>query len=107
MPAGVLLLALAGRSLPAAERRGERLDVRGVVLLSTAMLALVIPLVLGQDAGWPAWTWACLAGSGVRFAGLWTAERRLAARGGAPLVDPRLLSRPAIAWGLASMPPQP
>jgi len=102
VPAGLVLLALAWRCLPAGGRRPERLDLTGVALLSAAMLLLVVPLVLGPGAGWPPWAWAGLAASGPVFALLWTAERRIAGRGRAPLVDPRLLARPAIAWGLAS-----
>jgi predicted MFS family arabinose efflux permease len=71
-------------------------------VLTAALLLLVLPLVLGQGAGWPAWTWLSLAGSAVLAGVLWALERRVAARGGRPLVDPRLLSRPAIGWGLAS-----
>lgn len=102
VPAGLVLLALAWRCLPAGGRRPERLDLTGVALLSAAMLLLVVPLVLGPGTGWPPWAWAGLAASGPVFALLWRAERRIAGRGGAPLVDPRLLARPAIAWGLAS-----
>ena len=102
VPAGVVLLVLARRCLPAGGRRPERLDLTGVALLSAAMLALVVPLVLGAQAGWPPWTGASLAVSGLLFAALWRAERRIAGRGGSPLVDPRLLARPAIAWGLAA-----
>jgi predicted MFS family arabinose efflux permease len=58
----------------------------------------VLPLVLGRDEGWPAWTWACLAASVPAFILLWRVERRR----GQPLVDPRLLARPAVGWGLAS-----
>ncbi|MFO1533561.1 MAG: hypothetical protein ABR562_07720, partial [Thermoplasmatota archaeon] len=29
---------------------------------------LVLPLVLGRAAGWPAWAWACLAASGLAAA---------------------------------------
>jgi MFS family permease len=36
------------------------------------------------------------------FGALWRLERRVAARGGRPLIDPRLLGRPAIGWGLAA-----
>ncbi len=102
VPAGLVLLVLARRCLPAGDRRPGRLDLTGVALLSAAMLALVVPLVLGAQAGWPPWTWVSLAVSGVLFAALWTVESRIAGRGGAPLVDPRLLARPAIAWGLAA-----
>jgi len=75
-----------------------RLDLAGVALLSAAMMLLVLPLVLGRDEGWPAWTWACLAASVPAFALLWWVERRH----GQPLVDPGLLARPAVGWGLAA-----
>jgi len=69
--------------------------------LAVAVL-LVLPLVLGQEAGWPAWTPACLAASVLAFGALWAVERKVSARGGTPLVDPRLVARPAVALGLAS-----
>ena len=102
VPAGLVLCWLAWRYLPTGRRQSRRLDLAGVGLLSAAMLLLVLPLILGQDAGWPAWTWACMAASGAAFAGLWAVERRVARRGGQPLVDPRLIARPTIAWGLAA-----
>jgi MFS family permease len=102
VPAGVVLYLLARRYLPDGRRQPGRLDLAGVALLSLAVLLLVVPLVLGQDAGWPPWTWASLAASVPAFAGLWRLERRVAARGGRPVVDPALLARPAIGWGLAS-----
>jgi predicted MFS family arabinose efflux permease len=66
------------------------------------VLLLTVPLVLGRDAGWPAWSLACLAASVPAFAVLWKVEAAVSARGGRPLVDPRLLARPAVGWGLAS-----
>jgi MFS family permease len=101
-PVGVALAWIAWRYLPAGRRQPRRLDLAGVALLSAAMLLLVLPLVLGQDAGWPAWTWACLAASAPAFAALRVVERKVSARGGQPLVDPRLIARPQIGWGLAS-----
>lgn len=58
----------------------------------------MLPLVLGPGEGWPAWTWACLAASLPAFVLLWFTERKQ----GQPLVDPRLLARRAVGWGLAS-----
>jgi MFS family permease len=100
VPAGLVLLWLAGRYLPADGRAADRvrLDLAGVVLLSAALLLLVLPLVLGQGEGWPAWTWGCLAASVPAFGLLWLTERRQEQ----PLVDPGLLARPAVSWGLAS-----
>jgi MFS family permease len=112
VPAGAALFWLARRYLPDGRgpeagrpvvRNGaQRLDPAGIAALSAAMLLLVLPLVLGPDAGWPAWTWACLAASGPAFGVLWAVERAVAARGGRPLVDPRLLARPSVSWGLAA-----
>jgi hypothetical protein len=102
VPIGVLLIWLAWRWLPVGQGRPGRLDLAGGAVLSAAMLLLVVPLVLGQDAGWPAWTQACLAASVPAFAALWLVERKVSARGGRPLVDPRLIARPEIGWGLAS-----
>jgi MFS family permease len=101
VPIGLMLLWAAWRYLPADGRQASgrvRLDLAGVAVLSAAMVLLVLPLVLGQGAGWPAWTWACLAASVPAFALLWSVERKQAR----PLVDPRLLARPAVGWGLAS-----
>ena len=74
----------------------------GLALLTPAVLALVLPLVLGQPEHWPAWGWACLAASAVLFAAV---RRRRAAGGG-----PRRLAadaRPAAAAARASRPGSP
>jgi predicted MFS family arabinose efflux permease len=71
-------------------------------VLSAALLLLVVPLVFGPDSGWPAWSWVCLVVSVPAFGVVWVTETRVARDGGRPLVDPRLLARPAVSWGLAS-----
>ena len=63
----------------------------------------MIPLVLGQPEHWPAWGWLCLAGSTVLFAGFAQAERRLAARGGAPLVHARMLGLAGMRLGVMAL----
>jgi predicted MFS family arabinose efflux permease len=102
VPVGVVLGWPAWRYLPTASRRPQRLDLTGMAVFSATMLLLVLPLVLGQDADWPAWAWACLAASALGFAAFWKVERGVAARGGRPLVDIRLIARGAISWGLAA-----
>ena len=54
VPVGVAGLAVSRRLLP--ESRAERakhVDVGGMVLVTAALVALVLPLVQGQSAGWP------------------------------------------------------
>jgi MFS family permease len=91
------LRLLPPQDTPAATRR---LDLPGAAVLASAVLAILLPLTLGRDSGWPPWAWICLAAS-LPLAGAFLAiERRQAARGRSPLVDLRVIRRPAIAWGL-------
>ncbi|WP_432252204.1 MFS transporter [Streptomyces sp. HNM1019] len=79
----------------AAVRRGG-LDLPGLVLLASAVLLFTVPLVLGQERGWPLWCWITLGLSAV-FVALFAAyETRLASRGGAPLISPRVVRAPGI-----------
>ncbi|HEX9065781.1 MAG TPA: MFS transporter [Streptosporangiaceae bacterium] len=104
VPIGLALLVAGARLLPAGRGdAGRGLDIAGVVLLTPAVLAVVIPLVLGQPEGWPAWGWVCLAASTVLFAAFARAERRLAARGGQPLIPGRLLALPGLRLGIAAL----
>lgn len=92
VPIGLVLLVIAPRVLPGGSARpGHSLDFVGLVLLSPAVLLLVVPLVLGHENGWPLWGWICLALSPVVLGIFIRAERRVAARGGAPLFPGRVL----------------
>ena len=104
VPIGIALLGWAGRHLPADRGAAHRaLDPAGVLTLSAAVLLLVVPLVLGHEENWPAWCWLSLAASVVAFAVFVQVERRLAARGGAPLVADRVLRAPGLLVGAAAL----
>jgi MFS family permease len=104
VPIGVILLAAGWRMLPAGQREpGRGLDIAGLLTLSPAVLALVVPLVLGQPEHWPAWGWASMAGSAVLLGCFVLAERRLAARGGFPLVPGRILRLPGVTAGIGAL----
>ena len=104
VPIGAVLLLAGWRRLPAGRgEAGRGLDLPGVLTLSPAVLALVVPLVLGQPEHWPAWGWACLAASAVLFAGFAVTEARLARRGGSPLIPGRVLRLPGVAMGIGAL----
>jgi len=104
VPIGAALLVAGARQLPAGRAEaGRGLDLPGLLTLALAVLALVVPLVLGQPEHWPAWGWACLGSSVLLFAGFAAAERRLAARGGSPLVPGRVLRLPGVALGIVAL----
>jgi hypothetical protein len=63
----------------------------------------VLPLVLGREAGWPAWCFGCIAAGAVLAAAFVLTERRVAARGGDPLLNLAVLRAPALPSGLVTL----
>ncbi|MGZ3667712.1 MAG: MFS transporter [Ktedonobacterales bacterium] len=104
VPIGAVLLLAAMRYLPA-DRRGnvKSLDVPGVATLALTLLLAIVPLAIGRDLGWPLWTWACLVASIPALMAFVAVERRVARRGGYPLVNLIVLARPAVSWGLLAL----
>lgn len=100
VPIGVALLVLGARVLPKDQRdepeRARGLDLPGLVLLAAAVSLFTVPLVLGQEQDWPAWSWLSLAASTALFGLFLAYESRLAGRGGSPLIAPRVLRLPGM-----------
>ena len=64
MPIGVILLVAGARALPHGRGEpGRTVDLPGLALLTPAVLAFVLPLVLGQPEHWPVWGWIVMAAS--------------------------------------------
>jgi EmrB/QacA subfamily drug resistance transporter len=102
VPVGIAALALARRVVP--ESRAAvpgRLDLRGAALFTTALVAIVLPLVDGREQGWPAWSWACLAAGPVLLGAFAAHLRATARRGRQPLLDPAIFAVRAFRAGLA------
>jgi Major Facilitator Superfamily len=87
---------------PAADRAGQ-LDLTGLGAAACAVLLIVLPLVLGPEEGWPAWGFGCIAAGAVLAAGFVLIERRVAARGGDPLLNLAVLRAPALPSGLVTL----
>ncbi|MFJ7278158.1 MFS transporter [Kitasatospora sp. NPDC098663] len=116
LPIGLAALALVRRCLPesrAPQRPG--LDPVGVLLVTTALTALVLPLIQGPAQGWPLWTWLCLGGALALLAGFVVHQHRTRTGAttpdsgsgsgsgsgpAAPLVDTRLFRTRAFGAGL-------
>ncbi len=87
VPVGLVTLPFV-RVVPESRGGGHRrLDLAGTVLGTTAVAALVLPLAEGREHHWPLWTWVLLAAAPLLGAAFVGRQRRLAARGGAPLID--------------------
>ncbi|MBG0740834.1 DHA2 family efflux MFS transporter permease subunit [Paeniglutamicibacter antarcticus] len=104
LPIGLTALVLAMFWLPKRDPDNPRppagLDWFGVFLVSAALVALLVPLIQGQDEGWPLWTYATIAGGVVLLAmfALW--EVHYTRRGGSALVPPTLFKHPQFTGGV-------
>jgi EmrB/QacA subfamily drug resistance transporter len=102
LPIGIAAVVLAPRVIPESRGAGGRLDLTGTVLATLGLTAIVLPLVEGRAHGWPPWTWLSLAAAPVLLVAFALQQRRLDARGGTPLMPPRLFASRTFNVGLAA-----
>ncbi len=102
LPFGVVAVIAALLLLPGgAEARGKSgVDFVGFVLLAGSLVAILVPLIQGQQDGWPLWTYLSRAGGIVLLVvfALW--ELSVARRSQQPLVPPHLFSHPSFTGGV-------
>ncbi|MEU4770254.1 MFS transporter [Actinosynnema sp. NPDC023794] len=88
VPIGIALVLLVPKLMEADAPRGTReLDLVGLAVSVPAVFLIVLPLVLGHEAGWPAWTFTCVALGLVLAVVFVVVEKRVGARGGDPLLN--------------------
>jgi MFS family permease len=104
VPIGVILLVAGARALPHGKGEpGRTLDLAGLALLTPAVLAFVLPLVLGQPEHWPAWGWVLMAASVPLVIAFVMAERRVGAAGKTPLIPGPVLRVPGVPVAIAAL----
>jgi EmrB/QacA subfamily drug resistance transporter len=101
LPFGIIAVIAAFFLLPSKGEKSVRagVDLIGFVLLSGSLVAILVPLIQGQDEGWPLWTYLSLIGGVILLVlfALW--ERHVAARGRSPLVPPHLFAHAQFTSG--------
>ncbi len=75
------------RLVPESHGQQARLDLGGTALVGAGLLAVVLPLVEGQQHGWPAWTWLSLAVSPLLLGCFVRQQQRRQRTSRSPLVD--------------------
>jgi len=104
VPIGIVAAILSWRYLPkVAGDKTLKIDIWGALVVILASGMLVYPLINGQDAGWPAWTYLMLAGSLVVFYLFSVMERRAAAKGHTTLIDASIFKNRSYNLGLAGL----
>ncbi|GEL98927.1 MFS transporter [Cellulomonas terrae] len=99
LPIGVVALVAAAKVLPAgaATKAKDGYDLVGLVLLTAGLIALLVPLIEGQDKGWPAWTFVTLAAGVLLIVAFALWEKRI--EDDNPMVPPHLFAHPAFTGG--------
>lgn len=104
VPIGAAVLIATPRHL--ATSRGvspRRPDPPGVVILSTTVLLLMVPLVFGPQEHWPRWTFVSLMTGFVAICLSTGYLRRRARRGHDALIDPAIFASAGVRRGLGSL----
>jgi EmrB/QacA subfamily drug resistance transporter len=101
LPFGVIAIIAAFLLLPggAESKATSALDFFGFVLLAGGLVAILVPLIQGQQDGWPLWTYLSIGGGVVLFVVFAIWELSVARRGKEPLVPPHLFSHPSFTGG--------
>ena len=104
VPIGLAVLLLLPRVMPAdVPGRTRRLDLPGLLVAVPAVCLVVLPLMLGHQENWPAWSLGCI-GLGLALVPVFLfVERGVAARGGHPLLSLSVFRAPGLLPGLATM----
>jgi EmrB/QacA subfamily drug resistance transporter len=102
LPFGVIAVIAAFLLLPggAESKATSALDFFGFVLLAGGLVAILVPLIQGQQDGWPLWTYLSIAGGIVLMVVFAIWELSVARRGKEPLVPPHLFSHPSFTGGV-------
>jgi EmrB/QacA subfamily drug resistance transporter len=104
IPIGIINLALAWKYLPQkASDHSIKIDLLGSFIIIVSSGLLLLPLIQGQEAGWPAWTFVSLAISFLGFAIFTLQQRWVISRNRTPLVDPDIFKARTYNLGLAGI----
>ncbi|MCS5723969.1 MFS transporter [Herbiconiux sp. CPCC 203407] len=97
-PAGAPASAAPAGPSSAPTRAG--IDWVGLVLVSGGLIGLLVPLIQGEDEGWPLWTFLVLAAGVLLLVAFGAWEVAYTKRGRLPLVPPKLFRHPAFTGGV-------
>jgi len=119
VPIGLAILALVPRVVPRdapnrslaggsggvvpPRQHRRQLDLAGLAIAVPAVFLVVLPLMLGHQENWPGWVFACIAFGLVLATVFVRVERRIADRGGDPLLNLAVLRAPGLVPGLAAV----
>lgn len=88
LPLGLVAILLAALFLKETNRKNEgRPDYGGALILTACLFCLIIPLIIGREDGWPAWSFALLILSALLFYYFRKNQQKKQSTGRQPLVN--------------------
>ncbi len=104
VPIGIVATLISIRFVQkSAADRTIKIDLFGALLVIVSSGMLVYPLIQGQQAGWPLWTYLMIAGSLAGFLLFARLEWRARKHGKTTLIDPTIFSNRSYTFGLAGL----
>ena len=104
IPIGIVVMALGWIYLPkSASDHSITIDLVGSLLIIASSGFLLLPLIQGQQAGWPLWTFISLIVSLLGFLIFTFQQRWVISRHRSPLVDPDIFESRTYNLGLAGI----
>ena len=104
IPIGIINIGLAWKYLPKrATDHSIKIDIGGTLLIIASSGLLLLPLIQGQEAGWPLWTFVSLGVSLIGFVIFTVQQRWVISRKRTPLVDPDIFKARTYNLGLAGI----
>lgn len=102
VPVAAVILLLSATLVPETRVPNPlRPDLLGTALLAAGIVAVVFPLLEGQQRGWPAWCWGLLGAGLVSLVALFAVDARHQDGAAATLLPTPLLKVPAYGAGIA------
>lgn len=103
VPVAMAAALVAALVLPPGNKpQRAQFDPYGALGVTATLAAVLVPLTLGPTSGWPTWTAWCFAAAPILGAATIVCERRVARRGGSPVVPAQLLRIPSYVAGLSA-----
>ncbi|MFJ8648388.1 MFS transporter [Streptomyces sp. NPDC093546] len=103
LPIGIAAVVLGLSCIPEShDRTTRRLDPLGILLSALALLLLTLPLTVGGEHGWPAWSFAMMATGVLVLAAFMAQQQAETRKDRSPLVVLSLFTGRAFSAGLAT-----
>ena len=104
VPIGIIAAIISWRFVQKAPAdKSIKIDIFGALLVMLSSGLLVYPLIQGQEAGWPLWTYLMLAASVAGFLLFARLEFVARRKGRTTLIDPTIFKNRGYTFGLAGL----